>query len=35
MPPGPAPPAVIRPYALVDANNFYVELRAGLRLPPA
>ncbi len=25
MPPGPAPPAVIRPFALIDANNFYVS----------
>ncbi|MBK8639916.1 MAG: Y-family DNA polymerase [Chromatiaceae bacterium] len=25
MPPGPAPPAPIRPYALIDANNFYVS----------
>lgn len=25
MPPGTAPPAATRPYALVDANNFYVS----------
>ena len=25
MPPGTAPPAVIRPYALIDANHFYVS----------
>ena len=25
MPSGGTPPAVIRPYALIDANNFYVS----------